>query len=245
MTDRSSRGKAPTSLAEKFRLFGYFFASLRTRGLWRTFKISMFELYYEYKLGADTSYIILQKDLDGDAEAKSHAIDYFPSSYLVLHEAFSSIGADCRDAVLIDYGCGMGRALMYASILPIKRMIGVELSTSLCATAGANLERLYGKNGRSEPPWSVVNSDARAFAVPDDANLFYLFNPFDAEVLARVLDNIAQSVSEAPRRCTIIYANPLHESEFESRAFTKQPTVSRDFSVFTFGDPNWPASVRR
>lgn len=224
-------------LGSKFRLFRQFFASLRKRGLWRTLKMSMFELYHEYRLGADTSYIIPRQQLGGEIEALSHAVDYFPSSYLVLHEAFSSVGVECRDGVLVDYGCGMGRALLFASSRPLKRMIGVELSPSLCAAARKNLERLYRKTGRVDPNWAIVNEDARAFAVPDDANLFYLFNPFDAVILGQVIDNIVKSVRSVPRKCTVIYANPVHEAIFTARGFRKVSAPSSDFSVFTAPEP--------
>lgn len=233
MTPRPDRPNVLKALTEKFRLFQYFFSSLRRRGVWRTIKISLFEVYYEYRLGADTAYVIPRQQLDGDKDALIHATDYFPSSYLVLHEAFSSVSSECRDAVLIDYGCGMGRALMFASTLPFKRIIGVELSDLLCSAAKDNLERLYRKTRKLTPSWSVVNIDAREFAVPDDASLIYLFNPFDAEILAKVISNIVESVRKTRRRCTIIYANPQHESEFLSRSFSKRPATSKDFSVFT------------
>ena len=69
---------------------------------------------------------------------------------------------------------------MFASTLPIKRMIGVELSQSLCVAATEKLERLYRKSGQFDPRWTIVNADARVFVVPDaNANLFYFFNPFE------------------------------------------------------------------
>jgi predicted RNA methylase len=233
MTSGPNRVSALMTLSQKLRLFRYFFSSLRKRGLWRTVKISLFEVYYEYRLGASTSYVIPRQQLDGEKDALAHATDYFPSSYLVLHEAFSCVQDESRNAVLIDYGCGMGRALMIASTLPIKRMIGVEISKSLCEAARENLLRLYRKTGQTEPHWTIVNGDARLFAVPDDASLIYFFNPFDAEVLGPVIDNIVESVRKAPRKCSVIYANPVHESEFLSRAFRKQPAASDDFSVYS------------
>ena len=233
MTGPARRDSALTTLAEKIRLLRYFFLSVRKRGVWRTLKISMFELYHEYKLGADTSYVIPRGQLDADSEALSHGTDYFPSSYLVLHEAFAAVGPDCRNAVLVDYGCGMGRALMFASTLPIRRMIGVELAPSLCAAATKNLDRLYRGRRRSEPSWSIVNADAREFAIPDDASLFYFFNPFDDVVLGRVIDNIIGSVRRVPRRCTVVYANPLHGTEFTARGFHPMPGPTGDFLIFS------------
>jgi SAM-dependent methyltransferase len=228
-----NRVNVPTALAEKLRLFQYFFSSLRKRGIWRTFKISLFEVFYEYRLSADTAYVIPRQILDGDKEALAHATDYFPSSYLVLHEAFSCIRDECRDSVLVDYGCGMGRALMFASTLPLKKIIGVEVSSSLCTAARKNLERLYRSSRQVKPAWSIVHADARAFTVPEDANLFYFFNPFDAELLDNVIGNILTSARKTPRKCTVLYANPQHESVFLSRGFSKQPTPSKDFSKFT------------
>ena len=232
MTERSHRGLSLAKLPAKFHLFSYFFSSLRKRGIWRTLKMSMFEVYHEYKLGADTSYVISRQELNGDREALSHATDYFPSSYLVLHEAFSGVGGDWRKTVLIDYGCGMGRVLMFASTFPLKRMIGVELSPSLCISATNNLERLYRKNGRPSPPWTIVNADARYFEIPDDANLFYFFNPFDSQVLGQVIDNIIGSLRKVPRKCVVIYAHPLHDNEFVSRGFSKIFKPASDFTLF-------------
>jgi SAM-dependent methyltransferase len=223
----------PSAMSAKFRLFGQFFSSLRRRGVWRTVKMSVFEIYHERRLGADTSYVIPRHRLDGDPDALRHGTDYFPSSYLVLYEAFSSLDAECRGGVLIDYGCGMGRALMFASTLPLKRMIGIELSPSLCAAAVNNLENLYRRRGRSDPVWSIVNADARVFAVPADANLFYFFNPFDDAVLRQVIDNIVVSVRKTPRKCIAIYANPLLETEFISRGFVKNPQPATDFALLT------------
>lgn len=230
---RYSRGDNKNAgLTQKLRLMRQFFSSLRKRGISRTLRISIFEIYYEYKFGTDTSFIISKQQLDGTEDAKSHATDYFPSSYLILYEAFSWLGRTSRDNVLVDYGSGMGRTLMYASTMPLKRLIGVEISEELCAMASANLDRLYGTSNRDRPPWSIVNVDARFFEVPDDANLFYFFNPFDAVVMRQVVDRILASVQKVPRRCTVIYANPLHGSEFACREFVEVRGQDDDFAVF-------------
>jgi hypothetical protein len=232
MIDDLHRRNTREGLIQKFRLMRQFFSSLRKRGAWRTIRISIFEIYYEYKFGVDTSFIIPSQRLDGAKDALSHATDYFPSSYLLLSEAFSRVGQACHDAILVDYGSGMGRALMFASTLPLKRIIGVEVSQSLCAEATTNLDRLYSKSRRTEPQWSIVNQDARLFEIPPDANLFYFFNPFDAIVMGRVVDGIVDSARKTPRKCTVIYANPLHQSELASRGFRKIYAQNQDFAVF-------------
>jgi hypothetical protein len=231
MSNRLYLGNRLSSLTQKLRLMQQFFSSLRKR-LWRTLKMSIFEIYFEYKLGADTSYIISNLRLDGAEDAIAHATAYFPSSYLVLYEAFSRLGEACRDAVLVDYGSGMGRTLMFASTLPLKKLIGVEISKSLCDIAAASLSRLYRKSRRNKPPWLIVNADARLFEIPDEANIFYFFNPFDELVMGQVADRIVASVRRTPRKYIIVYANPVHESELISRGLLKVFARNDDFAVF-------------
>jgi len=226
-------GDLPARLLSKFQLFSHFFSSVRKRGVWRTLKISLFEFWYELKFGARTAYVIPTRQLDGDSEALRHATDYFPSSYLILHEAFIRGPIDCRDRILVDYGCGLGRALLFFSTLPLKKIIGVELSPSLASTAAANLQRYYTKHKKTGPEWSVINADARTFAVPDEADLFYFFNPFDASVVGAAVGNIVASVRRSPRSCTIVYANPLHAAEMTARNLTRLAWPSTDFAVFT------------
>jgi hypothetical protein len=244
MNDDTGRRNRLDGLIQKFQLIRQFFASLRRRGAWRTIKISIFEIYYEYKLGVDTAYIIPTGRLDGDKDALIHATDYFPSSYLLLSEAFSLVGRACRDAVLVDYGSGMGRTLLFASTLPLRRLIGVEISQSLCTEATINLERLYKATKRTEPRWSIFNEDARLFEVPSEANLFYFFNPFDATILGRVADRIVNSARKAPRKCIVIYANPLHQSELLSRGFRKTFAQNQDFALFELPAQSIPEPPR-
>jgi len=232
MSNRLRFGNRLASLTQKLRLMQQFFSSLRKRGIWRTVKMSIFEVYFEYKFGADTSYIISRRQLDGAEDAVAHATAYFPSSYLVLYEAFSRLEHACRDGVLVDYGSGMGRTLMFASTLPLKELIGVEISKSLCEIATANLNRLYRTSERNKPSWLIVNADARLFEIPNEANIFYFFNPFDELVMGQVADRIVASIRHAPRKCIIVYANPVHEFELTSRGFIKAFSSNNDFAVF-------------
>jgi SAM-dependent methyltransferase len=220
------------ALRSRLRLLGQVVSSIRERGLLRTAHIATSELWYEARFGADTGRIIPASQLDLDAELRASASDYFPSSYLIMREAFAAAGVAQRGEVLVDYGCGLGRALLFASTLPFERLIGVELSASLCEEARANLAGYYARKTKSGPPWSVVHADAGSFEVPDDATVFYLFNPFDAQVLQRVVQQIIASLARAPRRCTLIYANALHEQVLLAHGFSRVGPEADDFAIF-------------
>jgi SAM-dependent methyltransferase len=222
-------------LTHRLRLFGQFFFSVRRRGLGRTLRISLLEFWCEWRFSADTARIIPVDQLDMGDDARRHAVEYFPSSYLIMHEALGHGLVDAREKVFVDYGCGMGRALLFASTLPFKRIVGVEASRELCRAAATNLSRYYAKVGKRTPEWNIVSVDARQFEIPDDASVFYFFNPFDASVLGEVADRIVASVRRAPRPCTAVYAKPVHESVFSERGFTRLPRASDDFVIYTLG----------
>ena len=218
---------------DRLRLAKHFFSSARKRGLARTARIALYEFWFERKLGVSTGIVIPVDRLDYGDEAKSHAQPYFPSSYLFLTETLGAGQVDCRDQILVDFGCGMGRVLLFASMLPFKRIIGVELSNALCETARENLKQLYARQDKSAPEWSVVNADVRTFPIPHDATIFYMANPFDASVLEIVLDNIEKSLRQADRQCYLIYANPQHETLLQRPGFRKLPSITADYAVYS------------
>lgn len=217
-------------------MIGQFLRSTQNRGLARTLKIAGYELWYERKFGAPTGTIISAEHLDFDSEARSHARDYFPSSYLFMREALAQI--DPNGQVFVDYGCGKGRAMLFASTLPFKQIIGVELSPSLAEQARSNLSRYYRRTGKTSPSFSIAIADARNFNVPPDATILYFFNPFDAAILTEVADKILFSVREAPRVCTVIYVKPVHETIFIEHGFVKQSSSCTDFSLFKLTPPH-------
>jgi SAM-dependent methyltransferase len=219
-------------LANRWKLARHFFSSVRNRGVRRTLKISFYELYYDWTFRIKTGIVIPVSQLDGEPEALRHATDYFPSSYLVLKEALLQGQVDLRDAAFVDFGCGLGRALLFASELPLRKIIGVELSPTLCAAARQNMSGYYHRKKKARPEWSVVNADARTFDIPDDATIFYFFNPFDAVVLDTTVKRILASVGRARRDCTIVYANPIHESVISANDQIKVRKRSRDYVIY-------------
>jgi SAM-dependent methyltransferase len=221
------------NIADRLRLLKYFFSSACRRGLIRTIRIAAYELWFERKFGATTGIVIPVERLDYDQEAQSHAQPYFPSSYLFLHEALVGGPVVCAGQVFIDYGCGMGRALLFASTLPFKRIIGVELSTNLCDAAKSNLAQYYSTRRKNSPPWSVVNADARTFDVPDDATVFYMANPFDAVVVEAVMQNVVASIRAKRRKCYIVYANPQHENILRKLGLERVGQPNSDFVIYT------------
>lgn len=218
---------------DRLRLLKHFFSSAKRRGLRRTLRISLYELRFGRQFGNATGTIIPVERLDYGGEARRHAEPYFPSSYLFLYEALAAGPVNCNGRILVDYGCGMGRVLLFASTLPFKRLIGVELSPLLCDAAKNNLDRYYRARNKTSPDWTIVNADASTFHPPNDASVFYIFNAFDAMILNAVLDNVLISLRTAPRKCYFIYANPTHENLLAEKGFEKVSRSTTDYVIYT------------
>ena len=110
--------------------------------------------------------------------------------------------------VLLDLGCGKGRALLMASRHRFARVVGVELAPALARVCRRNLEsfRLPRRCGAVE----VVVADAADYAIPDDVTVVYLFNPFRGGLFDSVVRNILASVDRRPRRLRLIYRNAIY-----------------------------------
>jgi SAM-dependent methyltransferase len=119
----------------------------------------------------------------------------------------------------IDIGAGKGRALLMASRLPFKQVIGVELHPRLVSTARKNI-RIWNEANRGRCPVNIVRADALEFAFPQTPCLVYLFHPFAATLLRKVLKHIEESFPDSV--IDFLYVNAEHDSVFAKRyGFTR------------------------
>jgi hypothetical protein len=57
----------------------------------------------------------------------------------------------------------------------------------------------------------VREGDAAAYEFQHDETVVFLYNPFDAVILGRVMESLARSLGTHPRPVTVVYHNPQHE----------------------------------
>jgi SAM-dependent methyltransferase len=109
----------------------------------------------------------------------------------------------------VDVGCGKGRALLLASELPWREVIGIELDAGLAGVAEGNLARWIAA-GRARAPLRVVCGDAAKAVLPEGPLVVYLFNPFQAPVLRVFL----QRLQERGVALEVLYLHPRQEWVF-------------------------------
>lgn len=131
-----------------------------------------------------------------------------------------------QNFVFIDFGCGKGRALMQASRLPFKEIIGVELSATLSAVANRNLALFHDESQKCHKIRSVC-MDVIDFPLPEENILLYLFNPFDGQVMEGVVAKMEDFVRRTSRSVYVLYHHPAYKGAWEkSKVF--EPVMHRD-----------------
>lgn len=180
------------------------FKRVKEYGLWHCLRrlwMGSCDRWQEWRLGITTSGIVDWRELGLGEECESYEpIDYSSFASVLRHIPIRP------DDVFLDYGCGMGRAIILAGRRPCRRVIGVELSPKLCDIAKTNLQIVQRRLACGTV--LVINADATNFAVPEDVSVVWLFNPFFGDVLNKVVARICDSLQAAPRPITIIHVFP-------------------------------------
>jgi SAM-dependent methyltransferase len=127
------------------------------------------------------------------------------SSYAAVLDLFR--GRVKPSDVLVDVGCGKGRVINAWLLEGYRnRLVGVELDPEVAARTRARLRRFSNV--------SIIGGDIIS-NFPDDGTLFYLYNPFDAPVMARFKHRLKESLSRRTLgEATVIYNNCRHARVF-------------------------------
>lgn len=149
------------------------------------------DLNWDEKLNVDT-------EIFDFSEEDYQNYGYDPTPYIVLERLVQLDILNSED-VVVDYGCGKGRIGFFINSQVGCRIIGVDHSERLLEMANKNLES-YGDNGEIV----FVHSKAENF-IPDEANRFYLFNPFSTKIFRWVLKRIEESFRKNPRDILIFF----------------------------------------
>jgi SAM-dependent methyltransferase len=167
---------------------------------------------FDERYGVDTGGLISGTEL-----RSGHRNDVFNTAYYgmapsrfrwVMEDWISNQRrAALEEYSFVDLGCGKGRAVMMASEFGFREVVGVELHPALARIARANV-RLWKAAGRAICPVRIVCQDATEYVFPKGACLLYLFNPFAAPVMERLIERIEADFRERPGMLDLIYFNP-------------------------------------
>ena len=137
------------------------------------------------------------------ADAYHHP--YEPTPYCVL-ERLADSGLIRKGDVVVDYGCGKGRVDFFLSFRTKAKTIGIEYDARIYEGAMENQ-----KHAVSGAKAEFVLERAEGYALPENVNRCYFFNPFSVEILQKVMARIIESYYENPREIFLFFYYPSDE----------------------------------
>jgi SAM-dependent methyltransferase len=187
---------------------------------------------FDEEFGVRTSGLVAGRHLKSGHPHDRHATAYYgvaPSVFRALLRRWrrSWPGWPIEQFSFVDLGAGMGRAVLLAAELPFSRVVGVELNPTLARIARRNLTA-WRASGRARASMRIVCGDAVDFPLPPGPSLAFMFNPFGAPVMRRLLTtwnaSLSKSMARRPGQLDLIYVNNEQE-----RVLERQPGFVRLF----------------
>jgi hypothetical protein len=184
--------------------------------------------HFDTIFGLRTSGLIPGRHLKSGHPHDRHATAYFGVAPSVFREVLGRWWqlrpvAPIEQTTFIDLGAGMGRAMLIAALQPFQAVVGVELNPVLVRLARRNITR-WRKIANPHAPMRLVCGDVADFVFPDGPCVAFLFNPFGATVMRRLLRGMSRSFARRPGELDILYVNNEQESVLEA-----QPGFARLF----------------
>ncbi len=184
---------------------------------------------FDLEFGVRTSGLVAGRNLAAGHKHDRHNTAYYAVAPSVLREMIvrwrrSRPVAPIDEFTFIDCGAGMGRAVMLAAELPFREVVGVELNPTLARIARKNLA-IWRAARRAKAPMHILCRDVAQYRFPAGPCVAFLFNPFGAPVMRRLLAAIATSFSDRSSQLDILYVNNEQESTLR-----RQPGLVRLFA---------------
>ena len=156
---------------------------------------------------------------------------YQPIEAEIFREILTRVAIDFSQYTFIDIGSGKGRALLLASELPFRRVVGIELLPELNHVAQDNIRKFANAQGRTLLVEAMCG-DAAEFEFPDEPLVIYFFHPLTEAGFRKVLSNLRSSLMRRPRPVQIVYANPVFEMLLAGTAEFKKVTGTHQYVIY-------------
>ena len=198
--------------------------SVRGRGLVQTMKVAasvVVDLSFDWQHGTNTMRWVDVEDFGAAGDNLVYSENYVATKARPLWTLLSSLDLP-RNSGFVDLGAGKGRVLLIAAQYGFRKIVGIEFSPRLCEYARRNIQ-IFKERSRLPIEIEIVQSDATAYPIQPDQDVFFMFNPFGGVVMAQVLANLRRSVEIAPRKICLIYNTPAqHELIAQTGIFRDQ-----------------------
>jgi hypothetical protein len=182
--------------------------------------------------GVETGGLIPAGDLLTGHSSDAHVTAYYgvaPSILRSLVELWLETEPvhPMKRYTFVDIGAGKGRAMLVASEMPFKQVIGVELNPMMADVAQRNVDhwmesRKVDPTARRHAPVRLVEQDALEFEFPRTPCVAFLFHPFEAPLMKKLLRRMEKQFATRAGDLDVLYVNAECAAVFEANpAFRK------------------------
>jgi SAM-dependent methyltransferase len=166
---------------------------------------------FDLEFGMRTSGLIAGRHLGAGHRHDRHITAYYavaPSVFraMIVRWRRCRPVAPMDEYTFIDFGAGMGRAVLLAAEFRFKAVIGVELHPALARIARRNMA-VWRAAGRAVAPMRMLCRDAAEFALPSGPCVAFLFNPFGGPVMRRMLRAWSEQIDGGAGSLDVLYVN--------------------------------------
>jgi SAM-dependent methyltransferase len=166
---------------------------------------------FDRRHGTDTA---THATVDPSLPNAAHAVRYQPSGRDMFDAILATLAVDTARFTFVDIGSGKGRALLFASDHPWRRIIGIEFGPELHAIAVANV-RVYSAPTQKCRDIEPILGDATTVTFPDGPLFIYMYNPFSQPIMGRFADHLRRALEASPREAWVVYLNPVERDCFD------------------------------
>ena len=138
-----------------------------------------------------------------------------------------------EDDVFVDVGCGFGKVLSLLHSRCNIKIIGVEIDPII-----ADIARIRVKN--MDNVVVVTGNILECKSVINEGTVFYLFNPFNSDVLDKFLTTVEKNCHKDVR---VVYSNDVFKQVFEQHHWEKIPYDQFIFIEQTGGISVWKQNL--
>jgi hypothetical protein len=185
---------------------------------------------FDERYGVDTGGVIPLDQLRIEGTTWEQGVPYWGIDPDEFARLLAALPVRPEGFTFVDYGSGKGRAVLLAAGQPFRTIVGVEFAPELDRVARENLRTYRGEVKCRDI--ELVCGDALEFELPQGPVVCYFYNPFEGEIMSRVVARIADSHRAAPRDIYVLYANPRHREVWDRSGYFEAVTVTGDFAVY-------------
>jgi tRNA1(Val) A37 N6-methylase TrmN6 len=163
---------------------------------------------FDAEHGVTTEALVFLGELDPEAIGPSieHATHYDPTPVGQAEALLDASPLAPASATFVDLGAGMGRVVLLAARRSFRAVIGVEISPALVEVARENLASARDPK-RVARDVKIVRADAAEYGFPRGDLVVYMYNPFRAPIVSRVIANLRESGDG--RHVVLLYHTPV------------------------------------